>query len=183
MAELAAFHCLGVLIIDKFENLSFTKRKTLEKILDFFNSLIIVIGIPLIFIGTDDALKVLQGRFLEMRENQEQGDILWPKLSKDGTWESFLKEIWKYQWTNEGCSLTEELSETLFEESLGSVGIAVKLYALAQLELIAAGTGNITSNLVRKIAAEDQFQSLRPMLEASKSGDAKQIAKYKDFAF
>jgi len=150
MKELAAFYCVGVLIID-FQNLSFVKGKT-KKILDLLNLLINELGVPLIFVGIDNSLEFLQTYFLEIRKNQEQSDIEWPKLSKDETWEHFLTKIWKYQWTDEECPLTEELNDTLFAKSQGSVDLAIRLYARAQLEIIAAGKGKITSNLINKIA-------------------------------
>lgn len=170
----------GLLIIDEIQNLSSAKSGGAEKMLNFFVSLNNNLGIPLIMVGTPQVLSVLQGEFrLARRADGSQGSLFWDRLNKDQTWELFINGIWPYQWTRKETPLNQDLSEALYTESQGIIDVAVKLYAMAQIQAISTSKEEITSGMIKKVAAEN-LKMTKPMLESLKTGNLRQLAKYED---
>lgn len=97
-------------------------------------------------------------------------------------WDYFITELWKYQWTREEAPLTDELREVLYDESQGIVDIVVKLFMLAQLRAISHDERHrevLTPRLLRRVAAEE-FQIIRPMIEALRHDDPRALELYDD---
>lgn len=179
MSQIARNTGLGVLIIDEIQHLNGAKSGGDEKMLNFFVTLVNTIGVPMILIGTLKALSILQSEFRQARRGSGQGDMIWEKLNKDKSWDLLLNALWDYQWTKKQALLTPEINDVIYEESQGIIDIAVKLYAMTQIRAILSGREDITSDLVRQVG-KDNFKLVRPMLEALKSGNINQIAKYED---
>ncbi|HYE10178.1 MAG TPA: ATP-binding protein [Patescibacteria group bacterium] len=179
MAQLARNFNLGVLVIDEIQHLSLAKSGGSEKMLNFFVNLVNTIGVPVILIGTTHALSVLQSEFRQARRGSGQGDLVWERMKNDIQWELLIRGLWRYQWTKEYTPLTNELKDALYEESQGIVDIAIKLFAMAQMKAIATGKEIITPGLIKHVAKES-LRLVKPMLDALKSNDIKQIAKYDD---
>lgn len=174
---------LGILIIDEIQSLSLAKSGGAEKMLNFFMTLINTIGVPVILIGTNKAMSVLQSQFRQARRGSSQGDMFFDRIqSKDEvSWNLFVEGLFEYQWIRKPYQLTQEISDTLYEESQGIFDIAIKLYIMSQIRAIATKKEEITSNLIRYIAKEN-LKLVRPMLEALKKGNISQIAQYEDIA-
>ena len=51
MSQIANVHAIGVLIIDEIQHLSMSKSGGVEKMLNFFVTLVNVIGLPVVMIG------------------------------------------------------------------------------------------------------------------------------------
>ena len=179
MSQIARNTGLGVLIIDEIQHLNGAKSGGDEKMLNFFVTLVNTIGVPVILIGTLKALSILQSEFRQARRGSGQGDMIWEKLNKDKSWDLLLHALWDYQWTKKQALLTPEINDVIYEESQGIIDIAVKLYAMTQIRAILSGREDITSDLVTQVG-KDNFKLVRPMLEALKSGNVNQIAKYED---
>lgn len=179
ISQIARNTALGVLVIDEIQHLNGAKSGGDEKMLNFFVTLVNTIGVPVILVGTTKALSVLQSEFRQARRGSGQGDMIWERLSKDKSWELLITALWDYQWTKKEVPLTPELNDVLYEESQGIIDIAVKLYAMSQIRAILSGREDITANLIRQVA-KDNLKLVRPMLEALKSGNIKEIAKYED---
>lgn len=184
MAQIASTHCLGVLVIDEIQHLSTAKSGGSDKMLNFFVKLVNTIGVPVIRIGTNKALPVLQGDFRQARRGTGEGGVYWDRLSRETKrgeeiWRFFVETFFEYQWTRKPAALDDELDDVLYEESQGIVDIAIKLFMIAQWRAIALGTEVITPALVKQVAA-DSLHLVRPMIAALKSGDPERIAKYSD---
>ncbi|HCY35747.1 MAG TPA: AAA family ATPase [Candidatus Margulisbacteria bacterium] len=179
MAQMASLHCLGVLVIDEIQHLSLAKSGGSDLMLNFFVTLVNTIGVPVILIGTTKAMHILQGEFRQARRGSGQGDLIWDRLKNDRSFNIMMKAMWKNQWTKQNNPLTEEIINTIYDESQGIIDIAVKLYAMAQMKAIASGTENITPDTIKKVA-EEKLKLVRPMLQALRSGNLKEIAKYSD---
>lgn len=104
MAQAAAVHCLGVLVIDEIQNLQEAKDDRAAQMLNFFVQLVNTIGLPVILVGTYKALPALNGEFRNARRNSGQGDATWHHFQKDEEWEWLLQGLWKYQWTDKKWS-------------------------------------------------------------------------------
>jgi len=180
MALLARRHSLGMLVIDEIQHLSAAKSGGSEKMLNFFVTLVNRIGIPVILIGTTKALSILQGEFRQARRGSgQQGDVIWERMEKNKKWDLLINGMWKFQWTKQVAVLTDEINDTLYEESQGIVDIAVKLYAMTQIHAISTRKELITPEIIRKVAKEN-LKLVRPMLLALKSGNKQEIARYAD---
>ena len=182
MGQIAQDHCLGTLIIDEIQHLSRAKSGGAEEMLNFFVTLVNTIGVPVILIGTNKAKPILQGEFRQARRGSGQGDMIWERMENDELWSLLIEAIWPFQWTKTETELTQELVDTLYMESQGITDIAVKLYAISQLRAISiGGDEKITTALIQEVA-KDCLSLVRPMLEALKSGDLAEIAKYGDIS-
>lgn len=179
MSQIASLHCIGVLIIDEIQHLNLSKSGGSDKMLNFFVTLVNTIGIPVILIGTTKALPILQGEFRQARRGSGQGDIAWDRMKNDAFWKLLMQGMWTMQWTKKDNELTDEIIETIYDQSQGIVDIAVKLYAMAQIKAIASGKEIINSSIIRQVANES-LKLVKPMLDALRSGSIEEISKYDD---
>lgn len=179
MAHLASLHGIGLLIIDEIQHLSLSKSGGSDKMLNFFVTLVNTIGIPVLMVGTNKAISVLQSEFRQARRGSGQGDMVWSQMPKDEGWELFVEGMWEYQWTAKYTPLTTEFSDLIYEESQGILDIAVKIFMLAQVKAIATGEEKLTKQIVQQVAS-DSLRLVKPMLAALRSGIPSEIAKYED---
>lgn len=119
MAHLASRHGIGLLIIDEVQHLSLSKSGGSDKMLNFFVTLVNTIGIPVLMVGTNKAISILQSEFRQARRGSGQGDMVWSQMPKDESWDLFVEGMWEYQWTTNFTELTSEFSYLLYEESQG----------------------------------------------------------------
>lgn len=184
MAHVAHLHALGVLVIDEIQHLKGV-RVGVDALMKFFVKLVNTIGVPVVLIGTLGALPILQGSFSQARRATGLGSLLWDRMPKDATWDHFVKMLWAFQWTNPPTPLTSELSEVLYDESQGVADLAVKLYMLAQLRVVAASevrlhqSEQLTERLFRRVAREE-FAMVRPMVHALRQNDHLKLAAFDD---
>lgn len=183
MAHVANLHALGVLVIDEIQHLNKAKIGP-EALLNFLVTLVNTIGVPVILIGTLSAIPLLQENFRQARRASGLGSLVWDRIPKGKAWDYFIDQIWKYQWTRTPTEISPEIREVLYEESQGILDIVVKLFMLAQLRVISIGEVRqgaemLTARLFQQIARED-FQIVRPMLDALRQNDLKALSKYDD---
>lgn len=182
IALLARRQNLGILVIDEIQHLSAAKSGGQDRMLNFFVTLVNKLGIPVVLIGTTKALSILQGEFRQARRGSgQQGDIIWERMDKNRRWDLLIRGMWNFQWTKQAADLTDEINDALYEESQGIVDIAVKLYAMAQIQAIATRKEIVTPKLIREVS-EKNLRLVRPMLLALKSGNIKEINKYADIS-
>lgn len=189
MADVAARHSIGCLVIDEIQNLKDAKGGGAAHMLNFFTWLDNMLGIPVVLIGTPSALPILTGEFRRARRAAGQGDMVWDRLiENEGIWDDFVDALWKYQYTHVSCSLNDELKHTLYEESQGIVDIAVKLYLLAQMRTILAANEEkkgedeiITSDVIRTVARKS-LAFVWPFLEALRNNDQEKLKDIGDLA-
>lgn len=170
---------LGMILIDEIQNLSLSKSGGSEKMINFFLNLVNTIGVPLGLISTPKGIGVLQNGFRLSRRNSGQGAMFWNRLENDSNFDLLLEGVWEYQWTRKNSSLTQELKDTIYNESIGIIDLCIKLYGMAQIRAISSGKEEITVPLIKQVAAEN-LKLVKPMLDALKSGNISKIAKYED---
>lgn len=170
---------LGILVVDEIQNLSVAKSGGAEKMLSFFVTLSNSIGLPTILIGTPRA-HALFSDFRIARRGSGQGDVAWLPMKKDEpSWRLFIEGIWDYQWIRNSTELTNELNEAVYEASCGITDIAIKIFIFSQIRAITSGTETITPQIIKSVV-KDSLKLVEPMLNALRSGNAVQIAKYGD---
>ena len=184
MAHVANLHALGVLVIDEIQHLRGAKVGA-AALMKFLVRLVNTIGVPVIPIGTLSALPILQGSFSQARRNTGLGSMLWDRMDPGATWNSFLEQLWGYQWTNPRTTLTDELNAAIYDESQGVADLAVKLVMLAQMRLVGISemrkgqSEKITTELIR-VVAKEELAMVAPMITALRENDTVKAAKFDD---
>ncbi|SMP72002.1 ATP-binding protein [Anoxynatronum buryatiense] len=179
MAKVAQSISLGLLIIDEIQHASLGKSGGAEKMLNFFVTLVNLIGLPVVLIGTPSAMKLLQSQFRQARRGSGQGDMIWDRLENDESWKLLLDGLWRYQWTDELTIQTEGLINLLYEKSQGITDIAIKIFAMGQIHAIMTGEKCLNENLV-EYTAENYLRLIQPMIEAIKRKDIRAMGGFED---
>jgi hypothetical protein len=179
MANVAATHQLGALIIDEIQYLNVAKSGGAEEMLNFFVNLVNSIGLPVVIVGTYDAVPLLTGSFRQARRGSGQGDLVWDRMPFDDEWQVYIEALWEYQFVMQKCPLTEQLSRALHDVSYGIIDIANRIYLAAQVRAIEAGTEEITEGLLRS-AYRDDFRLVSHIIETLKNGDPSLLHNLRD---
>ena len=193
MSQIANVHAIGVLVIDEIQHLNLEGSGGVEKMLNFFVTLVNVMGLPVIMVGTPKARPIFETDLRSARRGAGFGALFWepmkaptpvmdPKTNKvkPTEWIAFTDRLWKYQWLQKRDeTLSDEVRNTWYELSQGVLDIVVKIFVLAQLRAIATRTERITQNLLKQVY-DDELKPVHPMLAALRSGDPELIAKYSD---
>src|SRR5579871_110388 len=188
MADVAARHSIGVLVVDEIQNLKEAKGEGAAHMLNFLTQLDNMLGIPVVLIGTPSASPILTGEFRRARRAAGQGDLVWERMEKDGIWDVFLKALWDYQFLRVYSPLTADLYDTMYEESQGIADITVKLYLLAQIRAIMGADPEkegqdevITPDLIRTVSRKS-LAFVQRFLKAIRENDQDELKKIGDLA-
>lgn len=180
MSQVAQNIGLGILIIDEIQHLSQAKSGGSDKMLNFFTTLVNIVNIPIITVGTMKAQNLLQADFrIARRGLGTSGNLIWEKMKNDESWELLIESIWEYQWTRNKTQLNKGFIDLMYDLSQGVIDIAIKIYCTTQLKAISTCIEEITVNLMKQVADEN-FKMVQPMISALKSGDYRKIALYED---
>ena len=189
MRQITNTYAIGVLVIDEIQHLSVKNSGGAEKMLNFFVTLINVVGLPVVMVGTPKAKFIFDGDLRSARRGAGFGADIWEPMkntvpssntSNRAEWTAFTNALWKYQWlTNKEQHLSDEIRNCWYELSQGVLDIVVKLFVLAQGRAIMTRLERITPSLLRQVY-EDELKFVHPMIEALKSGDPNRIALYSD---
>lgn len=179
LASLAMRYHLGVLVIDEIQYLNEARSGGAALMLNFFNTLINTIGVPVVLIGTPKAKDIFAKEFRNTKRVTNQGSIYWDRLQMDSTdWTIFLSQLWKHQWTQIEVELTEEFNRIMYEESQGIPDVAVKIYIESQKKAIEEGE-KLTPSIISSVA-QKQFKILQPALNALRSGKKRDLIRFLD---
>lgn len=188
MKQITNTYAIGVLVIDEIQHLSVKNSGGAEKMLNFFVTLINVVGLPVVMVGTPRAKFIFDGDLRSARRGAGYGANIWEPMKNQSVtgqttrteWTAFTNALWKYQWlTNKEQTLSDEIRDCWYKLSQGVLDIVVKLFVLAQGRAIMTGLERITTRLLRQVY-EDELKFVHPMIEALKSGDPNRIALYSD---
>lgn len=180
MGQVARNIGLGLLVIDEIQHLSQAKSGGIDKMLNFFTTLVNTVGIPVVLVGTMKARGLLENDFrMARRTLGTGGNIIWNRLENDESFKLLLDGIWEYQFTKKKTKLSDELLNLIYIESQGIIDIAVKIYAMAQIHAISTGKEEITVDIIKNVVSKN-LKALKPMLDALRSNDIRRIAKFED---
>lgn len=193
MSQIANVHAIGVLVIDEIQHLNLKGSGGVEKMLNFFVTLVNVIGLPVIMVGTPKARPIFETDLRSARRGAGFGSLLWEPMKapkpvvdpntnklKVTEWMAFTDKLWKYQWLQKRDEkLSDEVRNAWYDLSQGVLDIVVKLFVLAQLRAIATRTERITVKLLKQVY-DDELKPVHSMLAALRSGDPELISKYSD---
>jgi len=186
VARLLHLHCVGCLICDELQNLE-NAPKDKQTLMTLLVSASNELGLPLLFIATPKAKKLLTLDFRQARRSAGHGLDVWERIPGPGSdddkgeWDSFIKQLWRYQWVQKTCPLSETLSHQMYHHCQGIIDLAIKLFACAQIRALQDGTEAITSNLIADVA-ETELAVLAPMVDALRRNDTKALELLDDIA-
>ena len=171
MVKVAASVHLGILVLDEIQNLC--TSKTSENIplmtLNFIVTMINMINVPVVMIGTPRALSFFQKELQQAKRASSQGAALWERMKEDVEWTMFVRAMWKYQYTANRIPYSDEMAQELYKESVGIPFLAVQIYKLTQEKAITSGTESFDQNDFESVASKKLGLTKR-MVNALKSG-------------
>jgi hypothetical protein len=167
-------HGLGLLVVDEIQQLTMASNKAKLTLQVFLKKMCNVTGIPILLIGTPLALSVISDTFLS-------NFLRWDRLD-DEDWKKLMCNLFKYQWTSESTEFTSYISSKLYENSLGIVDIAIKIYISAQQYCINRGIHSLTPEIITLVSLEKN-KLIQPMIYALRNGFEKGIKHYPDLVF
>lgn len=186
VADLCLIHAIGLIVIDEFQHMNLAKSGGEKKMINFLVTLVNVVEVSVVLIGTPKALRLFASEFRQARRASGDGSVVWDRLPFDESWEDFLTELWPYQWLNNKIERNEQLTNKLYELSQGIPDIVVKLFCLAQARAILLADKPedeaISVELLEQVF-EDEFSIVKPMLEALRSGNRNRIEECNDLIF
>ena len=186
VANLCLIHAIGLLVIDEFQHMNLAKSGGEKKMINFLVTLVNVVEVSIVLIGTPKALRLFTSEFRQARRASGDGSIVWDRLPFDESWEDFLTELWPYQWLNNKVDRDEKLTHKLYELSQGIPDIVVKLFCLAQARAILLAESPEDEMLSVELlddVFDDEFSIVQPMLIALKNGDKAQVETCNDLIF
>lgn len=192
-------HCVGILICDELQNLTNVgkgKQTLMTELVTMSN----VLGLPMVFIGTNKAQALFGLDFRTSRRVSGQGSEHWDRLLDEaelpltggfdeaGTplpgqgvneWRDFIEVLWSCQWNRKVAPLTEVLSAAMYDASQGVIDVAIKLFAAMQARAILDGTEELSVELLADVY-QREFILLHPMLDALRRDDRALLASFQD---
>ena len=144
---------LGTLVIDEMQNLNLAKAGGDNRLLAFLHTLVNDLGIPLVFCANPPFNKLLAKTLKTARRSESNGSFEVELLTKEENWALFVDELWKLQWTDVKTALTSNLSDKLYDLSVGNMELAVRIYRETQRQLIGTKNEKITEEVLEYAAA------------------------------
>lgn len=184
-ARVLHMHAVGLLVVDELQNLE-NSPKNHEALMTLLVSASNELGVPILFVGTNKAQRLLTQDFRQARRSTGIASTYWGTLSKGsreepGEWEDFMSVLWRFQWVKAAVPLMAPLSDLVFRHCQGVADIAIKLFAIAQARAIYDGTETLTAALVESVA-QNELAPVVPMLEAIRRDDVQALVAYRDIA-
>jgi hypothetical protein len=185
VARVMHIHCVGLLVCDEIQNLE-NAPKNKQSLMTLLVSASNELRVPIMFIGTNKARRVLGMDFRQARRSVGKGSVYWDRLmqgspEEPGEWDDFLGVLWKFQWTQKPIDLNPHLSDTMYHYSQGVIDIAIKLFAACQWRAMLDGTETITAQLIDAVAKKE-LSMVMPMIEALRNNNLKALEAYDDIA-
>ena len=175
ISQLAHNVGLGILVIDELQNI---RSKGAHQILNFFVNLINS-GVNIALIGTPGSYRLFDEELRMARRLTGSAEIIYENMNFDAEFKFLLESIWQYQWTKEHTPLSDEIVTEIYHHTQGISDLMVKLVIYSQQYAIETGKERLSVKLISRVAKE-RFKSLKPMIEAIRSGNPYKMAKYED---
>ena len=184
VARVMNLHFVGILICDEVQNLA-NSRKGQQTVMTELVSACNDLKVPILFIGTTKALKVLSLDFRQARRSCGHSVTPWERLpcavvpGEINEWHEFVQVLWQNQWVKNPVELTDELLATMYRFSQGIIDVAITLFASAQARAMLDGSETITPGLIQRVFMEE-LRPLHRAIDALHHNDIEAIAQFDD---
>ncbi|MDO3377717.1 ATP-binding protein [Geoalkalibacter halelectricus] len=170
VADLCLIHAIGLIVVDEFQHMNLAKSGGEKKMINFLVTLVNVVEVSVVLIGTPKALRLFSSEFRQARRAAGEGSLIWDRLPFDESWDDFTEELWKYQWLQAPMPLDEAMKLKLYELSQGIPDIVIKLFCIAQARAILLAGPDPEDEYLSTALLEDVFDEelsvVKPMLES-----------------
>lgn len=186
VARVMNMHLVGILICDEVQNLT-NSHKGGQTVMTELVSACNDLHVPILFIGTNKAAKILSLDFRQSRRSSGHGIAPWDRFLKEAApgdvdeWHGFLEVLWKNQWVRKPTPLNEHIKGVMHHYSQGVIDIAIKLFASCQARAMLDGSEEITPQLIADVYNKE-LKLLHPMVEALRNDDIEALAAFDDIA-
>ena len=152
---------VGLLVVDEIQNVVATAQRTnrIKPLIRFLTELTNDTCTAVYFTGTTLAESVFQSE--EYLRRRTRGPRLLP-FKPDGAYRSFLSSLWPYQYTPEQATLTDKLSNQVYDFSGGIPAYISKILEEAQAQALMRGVDKIDGKMV---AAAADYLAIQPPRE------------------
>ncbi len=149
MASLAGIHGLGILVIDEIQNLVKAQGVSQAVLLNFFLVLRDTLKIPVIAIGTDEAVGVLGSTMKQARRHA--GQPLFERMAENAEFALFCDAMFDAYYLRKPLNPTPEFRARLYYLSQGIADIIIKLFQLAQARALHLGFESIDVDTLQAV--------------------------------
>jgi hypothetical protein len=171
MAKVAAAQGLGILVIDEINNLLEARIGNQDLVLNLCVQINNVLNIPILLLGTQEAIDVVGGQFKNARRNSGFGALNLGFPSK-ADFRLVCELLWQHQYLEVVTPLTEEMLDLLYNLTCGVIDLLVKLFQLAHVRAFASDSiTGLTTDLFLSVYC-DCFELLHPHLQAIRTDEA-----------
>lgn len=186
VARLMNIHLVGILICDEVQNLA-NSNKGAQTVMTELVSACNDLKVPILFIGTNKARKVLSLDFRQSRRSCGNGIAPWDRLvpasesAEIDEWREFIEVLWHHQFVKNPTPLDHQLLDVMYFYSQGVIDVAIKIFASVQARAMLDGSERITVELIADVF-ENELQLLHPMIEALRNNDIEALSAFDDIA-
>lgn len=140
---------IGLIIVDEIQNAVSTARKNrqVKPLIKFLVELMNDTATAIYYIGTPQAEELFLSQ--EHLKRRTRGLRLLP-LKPDGCYRSFVKRIWRYQYTQTQAQLTDKIANKLYDLSGGIPAYVIKIFAEAQAQCLLIGQSCIDAKTIQR---------------------------------
>lgn len=180
LSHLLAAYNVGILIIDEIQNLLVSKMER-EQLFNFIVSMTNELGIPLMFIGTPKAKKIMHTSMRTGRRFGSYGVLQWDRMKyRNNEWNIVFNSLWNHVVAKTSGGPNEEIEKLFYEFSQGITSVLVKLFVLVQKRALILDV-EITPELVKNVN-KSYLANVNPMIDAIRNNDVRAMEKYEDIA-
>lgn len=143
--------------------------------------------IPLVLVGTNELLDIMEGRFTRSRRSVGYGLQQWGLLSASGDlqnpadYELLLLSLWEYQWLHEDVPLTPSMAKLFHRLTQANPDITVKLYISVIKSALKIGRETFDEKFVEDVF-DLEYRAVRKALDALAKNDPEKLVRYPDIA-
>jgi hypothetical protein len=180
ISKIIRAHHVGALVLDEFQNLSLLGSGA-KHVIALLVNLRDELGVPIVLVGTNKSLELLEGDFSPARRLAEGGyfELIRPTSAEDPVWENTCMRAWQYQWVKNPIDFSDKVREKLYDVSQGITGVMLTAFQHAQLMAIENGSESVTEDLIQA-AFDERMTPLHQAIRAMRSGDPLLMAQWDD---
>ncbi len=167
MSKLVVAHRIGVLIVDEIQHLSQAKSGGSEMMLNFFLNLDNTLHIPIIIVGTPEALDLFSEKQRLRRRFSAGAAMRFDRLPNDNEWSLIISQLFKYQYTDHLANSSINWNDVFYHHAVGIIDSAIKIFIASQKRAFEIEAECITPEIVSKVVEygfwleKDAFQEIR----------------------
>lgn len=127
---------VGLIVVDEIQHMCSARGQLDEEAMKFLTGLLSKVKVPMLLIGTWEALPLLTLEVRISRRGTSPVCTFFRRMAFDDEFKGFVVALWTYQWTASAVALTDEMLSVFYEHTQGIPDLIVKLHAICQIAAI-----------------------------------------------